>query len=79
MEDPAVPEQDSQDVGHQQHQAHVGGEALRVLGPVDVSVLRDVGHHPAEHDGTRGDPRHQRAEHGHNMLERLILHVQLRF
>lgn len=71
-----LPEEYPEDVCHQEHQAHVGGEALCILGPADVSVLGDVGHHPAEHHGTGGDPRHQAVKHGHDLVEHLIFHDQ---
>ena len=66
------PEQYPQNIGHQEDQTHVDGEALGVLRPADVSVLGDVRHHPSEHHGTRGDPRHQPVEHIHHLLEHLI-------
>lgn len=73
-----LPEEYPQDVGHQEDQTHVRGEALRVLGPADVPVLGHVGHQPAEHHGPGRDPRHQVLKHGHDLVERLIVHVQLR-
>lgn len=72
-----IPKEDPQDVGHQQDQAHVGREPLCVLGPADVPVLGDVGHHPAEHHGPGGDPRHQAVKHAHDLLKRLIFHVRM--
>lgn len=72
-----LPEQYPEDVSHQQDQAHVGREALCVLGPADVSVLGDVGHHSTEHHSTSSDPRHQRVKHGHHLLEHLIFHDRL--
>lgn len=57
-----LPEEDPQDVGHQQHQTHICGEALCILGPADVSVLWDVGDDPTEHHGSSCDPRHQLIE-----------------
>lgn len=72
-----LPKKYPQDVCHQEDQAHIGGEPLRVLGPADVPVLGDVGHHTTEHHGTSGDPQNQAVKHGHDLLEHLIFHVEM--
>lgn len=68
-------EQYPQDVRDQQHQAHVGGEALGVLRPPDVSVLGHVGHHAAEHHGPRRAPRHQLLHRAQQPLQAGHLHA----
>lgn len=72
--DGLLPEEYPEDVCHEEHQAHVGREALGILGPADVSVLRNVRNHPAEHHGTGGDPGYQAVEYGHDLVEHLVLH-----
>lgn len=72
-----LPKKYPQDVRHQQDQAHIGGEPLCVLGPADVPVLGDVGHHATKHHGTSGDPQNQAVKHGHNLLQHLIFHVEM--
>lgn len=62
-----LPEEDTKDVCYQQDQTHVAGEALSILRPADVPVLRDVGQHPSEHHESTGDPRDQLLKHGHSL------------
>lgn len=77
LEVAAKSEEYPQDVCHQEDQAHIGGEALCILRAADVSVLGDVGHHPTKHHGTSSHPRHQRVDHGHNLVKHFIFHVEL--
>lgn len=77
LEVTAKSEEYPEDVSHQKDQAHICGEALSVLGPADVSVLRDVGHQSPENHGTSSHPSYQAVKHGHNLIKHLILHLQM--
>lgn len=70
-----LPEEDAQDICHKKDKTHIGGEALGVLRPPDVSVLGDVRHHPAEDHRTGGDPQHQLVKDVHKLLKHLIFHI----
>ena len=48
---PAEPKEDPECVGHDESQADVEAEPLRVMGPLDVQVLGDVRHHSAKYHG----------------------------
>lgn len=70
------PEEDAQDVGDEQHQADPGGEALAVVAPLDVLVLRHVRQGSAEDHEAGRQPGQQRpgALHALSLEHHLGIH-----
>lgn len=62
------PEEDAQDVGYEQHQAHSGGEALAVAAPLDVLVLWHIGQDSPKHHDAGRQPGQQRPRALHVLL-----------
>lgn len=54
-----LPEEYTEDIGHQQNQTDPGGEALCVGGFLNFLILGDVRDDASDHHETGGDPREE--------------------